>query len=319
MVGGMSRPLRLEFEGALYHATSRGNERRTIFRDDSDRARFLEFFGSVAQRERWVVHSYCLMGNHYHLLLETPLGNLSRGMQRLNGRYTQYFNIRHRRTGHLFQGRFKSILVERDPHLLELTRYVVLNPVRAGVVQGAGQWPWSNYRATAGRTRAPGWLEIDWTLSQFSSGRRAARESYRRFVAEGKGQPSPFRDLAGQIYLGGKGFLKLMDARLRGQKIDPEIPSAQRKPWLTDARAIKKAVAREYGVDEVDLRRRRGGEEKRVAIYLMRKLTNRTLAEIGEEFGVRASWVAQIVGRLETDPGRRLGQRLGVLEKVIGP
>lgn len=259
MIDWMSRPLRLEFEGALYHATSRGNERSAIFRDDVDHARFLEFLGWVAQRERLVVHAYCLMGNHYHVLLETPLGNLSRGMQRLNGRYTQYFNTRHRRAGHLFQGRFKSILVEREPHLLELTRYVVLNPVRAGMVQTAGQWPWSNYRATAGRARAPKWLEIDWTLSQFSARRQAAREAYRRFVVEGKGQPSPFRELTGQIYLGGNGFLRLMDARLKGHKIDPEIPTAQRKPWLTDARAIKRAVAREYAVTEADLLRRRGG------------------------------------------------------------
>src|SRR6185369_14352378 len=134
----MARPLRLEFEGALYHVTSRGNERSPIFRDDRDRTKFLEILGSIASVSRWAVHAYCLMGNHYHLLLETPRPNLSAGMQRINGRYTQWFNRRHRRAGHLLQGRFKAILVERDPHLLELCRYVVLNPVRAGMAAGAG-------------------------------------------------------------------------------------------------------------------------------------------------------------------------------------
>ncbi len=312
----MARPLRLEFEGALYHVTSRGNERSSIFRDDSDRSKFLGYLGSVVERERWVLHAYCLMGNHYHLLVETPLGNLSRGMQRLNGRHTQAFNFRHRRSGHLLQGRFKAILVDREPYLLELTRYIVLNPVRAGLAESAGGWLWSNYRATSGRSSAPRWLEIDWTLSQFSSRRSVARESYRRFVSEGKGAASPFRDLAGQIYLGSEEFLKQMDARLRGQSIDPEVPSAQRRPWRTDVGAIKRNVAKEYGVQEADLTRRRGGEEKMAAIYLTRKLTNLTLAAIGNEFGVRASWVGQVAARVERDRGG-IGRRARLLCKQL--
>jgi|SRR5450759_356080 len=164
----MARPLRLEYEDAVYHVTSRGNERSPIFRDDRDRERFLEILGSVVLVARWVIHAYCLMGNHYHLLVETPLGNLSRGMQRLNGRYTQWFNFRHARAGHLLQGRFRAILVEKEAHLLELCRYVVLNPVRARMVESAGQWPWSNYRMTSGQSRPPEWLEADWALSRES-------------------------------------------------------------------------------------------------------------------------------------------------------
>src|SRR4030042_5793823 len=129
----MARPLRIEFPGAVYHVTSRGNARQTIFIDDEDRGGFLDLLSIVVERFNWICHAYCLMGNHYHLLIETPDGNLSKGMRELNGIYTQHFNRRHGRVGHVFQGRFKAILVEKDSYLLELCRYIVLNPVRAGI------------------------------------------------------------------------------------------------------------------------------------------------------------------------------------------
>lgn len=313
----MTRPLRLEYEGAIYHVTARGNERSAIFRDDRDRTRFLEFLGSVVERERWVTHAYCLMGNHYHVVIETPLGNLSRGIQRLNGRFTQYFNRRHKRSGHLFQGRFKAILVERESHLLELVRYVVLNPVRARMVESAGAWPWSNYRATAGRWHGQKWLEVDWTLRQFSSRKDRSREAYRRFVSEGKGLPSPLRQVTGQIYLGGERFLKEMDARLRGLADESEIPEVQRRPWTADIGALKRAVAREYGVTEAYLSRRRGGEEKMVAIHLARKLTNWTLAAIGEAFGVKPSWAGQAAARIEAARDSGLLRRIARLRREL--
>ena len=313
----MARPLRLEFEGAVYHLTSRGNERSPIYRDDRDRRKYLEILGTVVSSSRWILHAYCLMVNHYHLLVETPLGNLTRGMQRLNGRYTQYFNIRHRRRGHLYQGRYKAILVEKEEHLLELCRYVALNPVRARMVERAIDWPWSSYRATAGKAPKPDWLEIDWTLSQFARGRTRAQEIYSRFVAEGKGLPSPLKGTRNQIYLGGETFLKQMDVRLQGHTIDLEIPGLQRRPWIADIRAIKAAVAREYGVSEADLRRKRGGEDKMVAIYLARKLTNRTLQEIGFEFGVKAARASSASATIGRTANRALKGRLEELEESI--
>ena len=162
----MARPLRLAFAGALYHVTARGNERRSIFLgdEDSDRAVFLDVLGATCERFNWLLHAYCLMTNHYHLLVETPDANLSKGMRQLNGVFTQYVNRTHARVGHLFQGRFKAILVERESYLLELCRYVVLNPVRARMVADPGDWPWSSYRATvaigrrlARRRRRDGW------------------------------------------------------------------------------------------------------------------------------------------------------------------
>jgi putative transposase len=134
----MSRPLRIEYPGALYHLTSRGNARQDIFLDDTDRAVFLDVLASVIERHGWHLYAYCLMGNHYHLLAETPHSNLSRGMRWLNGVYTQRFNRRHERVGHILQGRFKAILAERESYLLELSRYTVLNPVRAGMTGAPG-------------------------------------------------------------------------------------------------------------------------------------------------------------------------------------
>ena len=151
----MSRPLRIEYPGAVYHVTSRGDARRPIFCDDKDRLLFLEVLASIVSRFHWLCHAYCLMNNHYHLIVETPEGNLSRGMRQLNGVYTQRFNRRHRKPGHVFQGRYKAIVVEKESYLLELCRYVVLNPVRAKAVETPEAWNWSSYRATAGSTDIP--------------------------------------------------------------------------------------------------------------------------------------------------------------------
>ncbi len=154
----MSRPLRIEFPGALYHVTARGNRREAIYEDDKDRRLFLDGLGDVVDRFNWLCHAHCLMTNHYHLVVETPDGNLAKGMRQLNGVYTQTINRRHGRSGHVFQGRYTAVLVDADAHLLELARYVVLNPVRAGMVGDPGKWKWSSYRATAGKAKPPPWL-----------------------------------------------------------------------------------------------------------------------------------------------------------------
>lgn len=224
----MARPLRLEFPGALWHITSRGNEKRAIFKDSSDREELLGILARTVRRCRWQLHGYVLMGNHYHLLLETPEPNLSDGMHDLNGLYTQRFNRRHERVGHLFQGRFKGILIERESHLLEVTRYVVLNPVRAGLVETAANWTWSNYLATAGASTAPPWLEIAWTLKQFDADRPTAQRMYRRFVAAGeRGGKSPWGHLEGQIFLGSPKFRARVAARIRQVPVGDDVPRCQ--------------------------------------------------------------------------------------------
>ncbi|MEO7217075.1 MAG: transposase, partial [Gemmatimonadaceae bacterium] len=157
----MTRPLRLDIPGALYHTTARGNAREAIYRDDHDHETFLALLGATCKQYGWTVLAYCLMTNHYHLLLtlhETPAGLLVRGMQHLNSCFAHVFNRRHQRVGHVYQGRYHAILVQRERHLIELTRYVVLNPVRAGIVADVVEWPWSSYLATAGLASVPAWL-----------------------------------------------------------------------------------------------------------------------------------------------------------------
>jgi REP element-mobilizing transposase RayT len=220
--------LRIEFAGAHYHVTSRGDRQEAIYEDDDDRKCFLDVLGEVIERYNWVCHAYCLMTNHYHLVIETPEANLSKGMRQLNGVYTQASNRRHGRVGHLFQGRFKAILVDKDAYLLELCRYVVLNPVRAGIVSQPDEWKWSSYRAAMGLCPAPPWLAVDYVLRNFGSDRRSARENYRQFVLAGVGERI-WDGLRQQIYLGDEAFVKTMQRAASIQGDELSIPRGQRR------------------------------------------------------------------------------------------
>jgi putative transposase len=224
----MARPLRIEYAGALYHLTSRGNARAAIYLDDADRRIFLRFLGSTVSRFKWRLYAYCLMGNHYHLLAETPLPNLSKGMRHLNGCYTQAFNRRHSRVGHVLQGRFDAKLVERETYLLELGRYIALNPVRAGIVKGPDQWPWSSFRATAGLDGVPPWLATAAVLSMFGDDAGAAMRRYAEFVNLGIGAPSPWNGLIGQVLLGSKDFVERMRPMLEEHSSKPSMTKVQR-------------------------------------------------------------------------------------------
>lgn len=225
----MARPLRLEFAGALYHVTSRGDRQETIYETYEDREHFLSIFSDVCEKYNWICHAYCLMDNHYHLLVETPDANLSRGMRQLNGVHTQTFNRSHRRVGHVFQGRYKAILIDKDSYLLEVARYIVLNPVRARMVRSAREWPWSSYRATAGQQNKPTWLNTEWLLAGFGRRKSKAIEAYKQFVSEGKGQPSPWEQLRNQVFLGDDKFVKSMQSLIDTDKELSEVPSSQRR------------------------------------------------------------------------------------------
>ena len=243
----MARPLRLEFAHALYHVTSRGDRREDIYHDDADRQTWLAVLAQVCKRFNWTVHAYCLMSNHYHLLVETPDANLSAGMRQLNGVYTQLNNRAHGRVGHVFQGRFKAIVVDKDNYLLELARYVVLNPVRAGMVQEPAQWPWSSYHAMLSPASLPGpdWLATDKLLAYFAPDQQApgridrtqAQQRYIDHVRNGVGLPSVWEGLTGQVYLGDEKFVSKMSAMAeqspqgaRAGRSSLEIPNAQRRP-----------------------------------------------------------------------------------------
>jgi len=217
----MARPLRIEFPGAVYHVTSRGDGREDIYLADEDRELFLEVLAHVTERFGWVCHAWCLMTNHYHLLIETPRGNLSLGMRQLNGVYTQRFNRTHNRVGHVFQGRFKAILVEKDSHLLELCRYIVRNPVAAGMVGDVSDWPWSSYRATAGFEEPQGFSNVGWVLGQFGG----SRNRYRSYVAEALMSDAPLQASEGSHVLGSDEFREVVQGNL---KAAAEVPRAQK-------------------------------------------------------------------------------------------
>jgi REP element-mobilizing transposase RayT len=302
----MARPLRLAFAGGVYHVTARGNERKAIVRDDGDRARFLDTLAAMVDQYGVVCHAWVLMDNHYHLLLETPSPNLSLAVRYLNGVYTQRFNRRHRRVGHLFQGRFKAIVVEKEGYLLELCRYVVLNPVRAGVVKDPAAYPWSSYRATAGLTPAPGWLTVDWVLEQFGQRRGAAQAKYRQFVAEGIRQPSePWEQVVGQIYLGHEAFIHRAQRASR-RTADPEIPRQQRQPAWLSPEAVLRHVARGYGLAVPDLVRptRRPSEARPVALFGLRRWAGEAVSSVARRMGISYRAVSRRVGAV----ARRLAQ-----------
>lgn len=223
----MTRPLRIEYPGAVYHITARGNEKKTVFKDDIDRETFLETLLRVNKRYNLICHAYCLMDNHYHLLIETPDGNLSLAMRQLNGVFTQAINKRYSRTGHLFQGRYKGILIQKESHLLEVCRYVVLNPVRAGVVAKPEDWKWSSFRATTGKEPPHPCLSKDWILAQFSETKRRAEKEYHQFVHGGIGQ-SVWGDLKGQVLLGEDDFVVGLMEHIKEHKDIPEVAKTQR-------------------------------------------------------------------------------------------
>ena len=277
----MARPLRLELAGAVYHVTSRGDGREDIFLSDEDRLAWLETLGEVCKRFNWVCHAYCQMTNHYHLVIETPDANLSKGMRQLNGVYTQRFNRSHQRVGHVFQGRFKAILVEKDSYLLELARYAVLNPLRAKMVRRLEQWPWSSYLASCGQAAKPNWLQVDFVLSQFASQRARAIAKYVAFVHEGARLPSVWSQLQGQVYLGSEAFVRKMQVLVDKKPAVTEVPRAQR-------RAITRPLS-----DFAD------NHARNEAIALAYLSGRHTMAAIAEHFGVHYTTVSRLVKAYE--------------------
>jgi putative transposase len=274
----MARPLRLEFAGALYHVTARGEGHKAIFGDDADRRAFLDVLGTVVEDFNWLCHAYCLMRNHYDLLVETPDGNLAKGMRQLNGVYTQRSNRRHRTAGHILQGRYKAIVVEKGPYLLEVCRYMVLNPVRARLVKSVERWPWSSYRAMAGAQAAPAWLSTQATLARLGRSHGGARYRYRRFVSEGLKAPSPWQELKAQIYLGNRRFVTKMQAMLARQTANIGIPRAQRRGRAPSLARIAKTHP-----------------DRNRAILAAHDTGEYSYAQIAQHFGVHFTTVGRIV------------------------
>jgi putative transposase len=295
----MARPLRLDYCGAVWHITARGNERRDIVRDDHDRRTFVELLGRCVQKYAWILHTWTLMDNHYHLVVEVPEANISRGMQWLNGCYAQRFNRRHGRVGHLFQGRFKGILLDSDEYLLRLCRYVVLNPVRAGMVSRPEEWPWSSYRAIAGLDPTPNWLTTSTLLSRIAPDPEEARMFYRAWVTDGLSEPSPLREVQNQVFLGMRPFLQKMRTLVEERTISVDHPAIQRavgRPALSD---VVRVVAQQACAASLETPR-----QKRLALLLSSYLgvheALRPLHEVASVLGLRsAGYVSTLSRRCE--------------------
>jgi putative transposase len=299
----MARPLRIEFEDAFYHITSRGNEQKDIFKSVRDREKFLQYLESATERYSAAIHAYCLMDNHYHLFLQTPAGNVSQIMQHINGAYTTYYNVKRKRAGHLFQGRYKALLVDADAHAQELSRYIHLNPVRAGVTEKPEQYPWSSYNAYINRTQQPEWLHTDFILGLFAARKEPARKQYRRFVESlvGKEQESPLRNIFASTILGDAAFI----SRIREQYVNlnvydrnlPDIKHFYEKPDIEEiVRLVEKAIPEDSGLS------------KRVQLYICHKYSGQKLKDIGLYFGVGESGVSQ--------SSRRVAMKIGEDKKM---
>lgn len=285
----MARPLRIEFAGAVYHVTARGDRRQAIFKDDEDRQRFLAILARTIALRKWICHAYCLMGNHYHLLIETPEPDLSKGMRSLNGEYTQAFNWRHKRPGHVFQGRYKAVLVEKETHLLELCRYVVLNPVRSRSmkVRSPEEWAWSSYRAAAGLSEPPAFLAVGWVLARFGRNRSEAQARYRAFVEQGQRSdaPSPEKAARGGLILGTERFQRSVMGQMKQAGSGDEFIRSHR-------RAVKLSLDELFAPGVVGDKKARDAAIRRAYEDLGYKLR-----EIGDHLGMHYASISRIARR----------------------
>ena len=299
----MARPLRVDVADGVYHVTSRGLERRDVVGTDRDRARWLDLLAEVAARRDWRVLAWALMNNHFHLYLRTPHADLSAGMHDLNSGYATGFNHRHGRVGPLFQGRFKAILVERDYHAWELSRYVHLNPVRAGLAARPEDYAWSSCPAYLGRRDAPEWLAWEEVLCEHGRTVRAARRAYGRFLAEGLATriASPLGEAVASTLLGSPSFVERTTRWLQDRLPDRDVPAARALRRDVSVAEVAGTVARELRVpaDLLRVRGRWGNEARAVAVHVSRRVTRAPLAEIGSYFGgVKGAAVAIIVRRV---------------------
>jgi putative transposase len=320
----MVRPLRIEFEGAFYHVINRGNAGEDLFISRYDRERFYAYLGKAVERYGIKIHAYCLMTNHYHLLVETPQANLSRTMKWINVSYAAYFNRKRNRKGHLFQGRFKSILVQADEYLKHLSRYIHLNPLRAGMVNDISAYEWSSYPALSGRINAPKWLETSWLLGLFGSNRKKASQRYRDFVEKAAAEviENPANDLVGGFILGDEGFVDwVKQTFLSAYPIVKEVPQIK-KLNRCSIKSVVTAVCDEYGCDAEQILSK--GKKKNVArdiaIYLARDLTDESGLTLGKYFGnISGAGITvrynHMVGQLAENP--RLKGRVERIRKGI--
>jgi REP element-mobilizing transposase RayT len=310
----MARALRILFPGAFYHVTSRGNERKAIFKSKRDREKFLEYLESATQRYGARIHAYCMMNTHYHLLLETPSGNLPQIMRHINGAYTTYFNVKHDRSGHMFQGRYKAILVDIDQYAKELSRYIHLNPVRAKIVKTPQEYDWSSYKFYIGKQIAAKWLYRDFILGYFGKKVSNAQKGYQKFVnaLAHEEYDSPLDQVVSSTLLGSADFIAFIkDNFLSTKKPDKELPALKELVKKTSIQDIFEKVDLVFRKEKVLARN--------VKMYLCQRNTGKKLKEIGLHFGIGESGVSQACRRVaqKIEKDKKLKKKIVRLEKQI--
>ncbi len=320
----MARPLRIEYPGAYYHVMNRGLARSNIFLDNHDRQRFLALIGETSKLWKVEVYAYCLMGNHYHLLLQTPNGGLSRAMRHLDGVYTQRFNRAHRRDGPLFRGRYRAILIEAEEYLLAVARYIHHNPVGAGIVSNMDHYRWSSHYGYLNKRKAPEWLNTDSILSRFGQGRRGLMQ-YQTFMHSKveKEIQEYYRKPYFRPILGSKVFVQwVMEKIGKSAEVDGEKPES-RRVFGWEIEEIVRATAKVYGKTVLELRVKRRGEPneaRSMAMYLCRALGGHKLTEIGKVVGLeKYSSVSTAYLRIKEQMGRerRLSRRARKIENQL--
>ncbi|KAF0143508.1 MAG: hypothetical protein FD156_2574 [Nitrospirae bacterium] len=317
----MARQLRIEFEGAFYHITSRGNLRDRIFFDDKDKEMFLEILKRTKERYGYLLHAYALMDNHYHLLIETPKANISQAMQNINTSYTVYINKKYQRSGHLFQGRFKGIIVDKDEYLLTLSRYIHLNSVRAKIVQWPEDYRWTSYGAYRDKSK-DSLVDITDTLSCFSDSKTEAVRAYKSFVEAREGmEENPFKDIAAGLILGSKRFKAKITKFIKKIKSHDELPQLKRLREQVPIDRIIKTCCSYYGKKEDSLLKRgKDRRERQIAIYLSKVLSGKKNAEVGSYFGIKGPAVSGAIKAIEgrLDKEKKLKKEIeGLRENLI--
>lgn len=305
----MARALRTDFAGAVHHVTSRGNERRPIFHEDDDRLTFLRFLGDAARRFRWSVTAYVLMTNHFHLVIQTPEPSISRGMHWLNTRYAIWFNRRHERVGHLFQGRFKALLIEKEQYFAQVLRYVALNPVRAGMVTNPADYRWSSFAATAGLDAAPDWLDVRTALDTFAPEESTARQFYRDFVEqESVADQQLWTNLVHGMFLGSDRWIRSLRKFVEAKPRSSEHPREQRAVGRPKMHRVVEAVARAAATTSAKLRMSRGGPLRRLAAWIGWHEGWLTLANIAAGLRLRSEGhISNLIRMAEREFGRSSG------------
>ncbi|MDO9513837.1 MAG: transposase [Elusimicrobiota bacterium] len=318
----MARQIRIEFEGGVYHITTRGNERKNIFLCPDDRRHFLTVLNKSAIRYGIIIYAYSLMDNHYHMVIETPLGNLVKFMHTLNSVYTGYFNRIHKRVGHLFQGRYKSIIVDKDSYLLAVVRYTHLNPVKAGIISKPEEYEWSSYGEYIG-TQQNCLISTDFILSQFDENKTGAVEYFKKFHYDAMNkEDSLFAKTVSGLFLGSEKFIEKMKGQINSSSLTREIMGKRGLGDLYKRKYIMDLITRHYKVDEKELTEKGSKlqDAQKAAVYLLRKYTGMKVKEVSKYSGGRDyTYIPKIISCIENpkDKDTELSQSIKILEEKM--